>query len=183
MKKLLVMMSALLLAAPALAASNPMRPGLWEHSFTMKSQSGEMEKAMADMQRQMASMPPEQRKMMEQMMAAQGVGLGPRGNSVKVCLTAEDIARDFIPQQEADCRQEVVKRTAASMKVRFTCAGKHPTSGEGEIRFLGPMAYTGVTTVNTTAGGKPERMRMTQSGKWLSADCGKIRPLRLPPKS
>ncbi|HJQ63709.1 MAG TPA: DUF3617 domain-containing protein, partial [Burkholderiales bacterium] len=41
-----------------------MRPGLWEHSFTMKSQSGQMEQSRKDMQQQMASMPPEQRKMM-----------------------------------------------------------------------------------------------------------------------
>ena len=38
--------SALLLAGTSALAQTRMRPGLWEHSFTMKSQSGEMERSM-----------------------------------------------------------------------------------------------------------------------------------------
>lgn len=59
------------------------RPGLWEHSFTIKTQSGEMEAAMTQMQKELAGMPPEQRKMIEQMMELKGVGMGTKGTSVK----------------------------------------------------------------------------------------------------
>ena len=91
-----------LLAVAALAwplvasAQTPpkMRPGLWEHGFSMASQSGELEAAMKQMQQQMASLPPDQRKMMQDMMAKQGVGIGPGGNTVKLCLSKEDAERD-----------------------------------------------------------------------------------------
>lgn len=162
----------------ALAQTQKMRPGLWEHSFTMKSQSGQMERSMKEMQQQMANMPPEQRKMMEEMMAQKGMGMGTPGKSVKVCITKEQAERDEIPQQEGNCTQQVVQRTANTIKMKFSCAGNPPTSGEGEVTFHSPTTYTGKTTVNTTVNGKPDRMTMDQSGKWLSADCGSIKPLR-----
>lgn len=155
-----------------------MRPGLWEHSFTMKSQSGQMEQAMKDMQQQMASMPPEQRKMMEKMMAQQGMSMGAQGRSVRMCITKEQAERDEVPQQEGNCKQQVLQRTANTMKVKFSCTGNPPASGESEVTFASPTAYTGKSIVNTTVDGKPERMTMDQSGKWLAADCGNIKPMR-----
>ena len=47
------------------AEGSSLRPGVWEYTTTIKTQSGEMEKAMAQMEQQMAMLPPEQRKMME----------------------------------------------------------------------------------------------------------------------
>lgn len=152
------------------------RPGLWEHTFTMKTQSGEMEQAMSQMQSQLANMAPEQRKMIEQMMAAQGVGIGPKGTTVKVCITEEDAARDFVPQSDDDCRQEVIERTGNTIRLKFDCAGDPPSSGEGEVTFLNQEVYTGKATINTKVEGRPERMDMTQTGKWLSDDCGNIKP-------
>src|SRR4051794_26771635 len=71
-------LAALALAAFCTGASaqQNMKPGLWEITTNMKSASGEMEKARAQMQQQMASMPPEQRKQMEDMMAKQGMKMG-----------------------------------------------------------------------------------------------------------
>ena len=85
--------------APAQAQVQKMRPGLWEHSVAMKSQSGEMEAAMAQMQKSMASMTPAQRKQMEQMLAQQGVAMGPGGSTttVKVCISPEQADLDRIP--------------------------------------------------------------------------------------
>ena len=59
----------------------------------MKTQGGQMENAMAQMQQQLANMPPEQRKMVEQMMAKQGLGMGNKANSVKVCISKEQAER------------------------------------------------------------------------------------------
>jgi hypothetical protein len=72
--------AALLLALPSTARG--VRPGLWEHRFQMRSASGQVERQMAQAQTQaqaqLAALP-EQRKMMEQMMA--GTGMGPSGPS------------------------------------------------------------------------------------------------------
>jgi len=161
------------------SAQQKMRPGLWEHSVNMKSQSGQMEAAMAEMQKSLASMPPEQRKQMEQMMAQQGVGMGPKGQTVKVCITKEQADLDNIPQQEG-CTQKVQRVDASTMKVAFSCKGgqgQPPSSGEGTITMQGPTAYTGQFKFKTQNQGKPEQIDMAQSGKWLSDNCGAIKPM------
>ena len=161
------------------SAQQKMRPGLWEHSVNMKSQSGQMEAAMAEMQKSLASMPPEQRKQMEQMMAQQGVGMGPKGQTVKVCITKEQADLDNVPQQEG-CTQKVQRVDASTMKVAFSCKGgqgQPPSSGEGTITMQGPTAYTGQFKFKTQNQGKPEQIDMAQSGKWLSDNCGAIKPV------
>ncbi len=161
------------------SAQQKMRPGLWEHSVNMKSQSGQMEAAMAEMQKSLASMPPEQRKQMEQMMAQQGVGMGPKGQTVKVCITKEQADLDNVPQQEG-CTQKVQRVDASTMKVAFACKGgqgQPPSSGEGTITMQGPTAYTGQFKFKTQNQGKPEQIDMAQSGKWLSDNCGAIKPM------
>lgn len=45
------------------------------------------------------------------------------------------------------------------------------------MTLLGDTGYTGKTLVNTTSRGKPEQVTMEQSGKWLGADCGTVKPL------
>lgn len=170
--------------APA-SAQEKMRPGLWEHSVKMKTQSGQMEAALAQAQQAMASMPPAQRKQMEQMMAAQGLGLGsgPQGQTtLKVCITPEQAAVDQIPQQEG-CTQKIQRLDASTMKVTFSCkgeSGEAPTSGEGTVKFDGPTAYSGNFKIKTSQGGKPEQIDMAQTGRWLSSDCGAIKPASMP---
>ena len=73
-----------LLAAAALAftvgaAAQTTKPGLWEITNKMQSSSGETEKAMANMEKQLAAMSPEQRKQMQDMMAKQGMSMTPGG--------------------------------------------------------------------------------------------------------
>ena len=78
-------LSALLLAAPAMAQQHKLTPGLWESEFTMKSADGKMEAAMAQAQQAMAKMPPEQRAQMEAMMKQRGVSMpGGAGQPAKV---------------------------------------------------------------------------------------------------
>jgi len=161
------------------SAQQKMRPGLWEHSVAMKSQSGQMEAAMAEMQKSLASMPPEQRKQMEQMLAQQGVGMGPKGQTVKVCVSKEQAEMDGIPPQQG-CTQKVQRVDASTMKVAFSCKGgqgQPPSSGEGTVTMQGPTAYTGQFKFKTESQGKPEQIDMAQSGKWLSDSCGAIKPM------
>lgn len=163
------------------SAQEKMRPGLWEHSVTMKSQSGQMEAALAEAQKAMANMAPAQRKQMEQMMAAQGlnIGSGPQGQTtVKVCITPEQAAIDQIPQQDG-CTQKVQRTDASTMQVSFSCKGESsegPTSGEGIVHFQGSTGYSGNFKIKTKQNGKPEQIDMAQTGRWLSNDCGAIKP-------
>lgn len=174
--------AATLMLGSLTAVAQTQVPGLWEHSFSMKSPGGETEKALADMQKQMASMPPEQRKQVEQMMASRGMSMGAQGTVVKVCVTKEDVARKAEPQFREGCTQQVVQRTANSMKVKFECTQPRPMSGEGEMTFLSDKAYTGKSTVTSQSNGKTQQMTMEMAGKWLASDCGDVKPRPAPPK-
>jgi hypothetical protein len=179
-----IVVAATLLAASFCAGAQTLKPGLWELSNKMQSSSGQAEQSMAKMQQQMASMPPEQRKMMEDMMAKQGVSMGaggPGGMSLKVCMTKEMVERNDIPAQQGDCKHVTSPRSGNTMRMSFTCSNP-PSSGEGTITFVSPEAYTMKMTVQTAVQGKPEKMSMDGSGKWLSADCGAIKPMAVPRK-
>ena len=124
-------------------------------------------------------MPPEQRKMMQDMMAKQGVSMGagaPGSMTVKVCLTRDMVERNEIASVEGDCKSSYSPRSGNTMKMSFVC-NKPPSSGEGQVSFSGPQAYSSKMTVNSTRNGKSETVTMDGQGKWLSAECGAIKPL------
>jgi hypothetical protein len=91
-------------------------------------------------------------------------------------MTKEMVERNEIPVQQGDCKTTQSPRSGNSMKFSFSCT-QPPSSGEGEVTFVSPQAYTSKVTVNTTASGKAERMTMDSQGKWLSAECGAIKPV------
>jgi hypothetical protein len=160
------------------AQNQKMRPGLWEHSVTMKSQSGQTEAAMAQMQQAMANMSPAQRRQMEQMMAQKGVSMGSNSQSVKVCITPEQAELDRTPSRDG-CTQSVRRTGLNTVATSISCKGgpHEPASqGEGTLTFSNPMAYTGQFKLTTTVQGKPEQIDMAQTGKWLASDCGNILP-------
>jgi hypothetical protein len=167
---------ALLAAAAAHAQQTQLKPGLWELAGTVKSQSGTVEKAMAEAQAQLAKLPPEQRRQIEQMMAARGVGIGQGGTTVRLCLSAADLAQGNVPVQSGDCTQNVVSRSGNTTKVDFSCRADPPVNGTGEVQIESPTAMRSSAIVNTTVEGKPERLDTTQVGRWLGEDCGSIRP-------
>ena len=51
-----------------------------------------------------------------------------------------------------------------------------PTTGEGTYTFSGDKAFATKMVMQTVRNGKPETMTMEGQGKWLSADCGAIKP-------
>lgn len=165
----------------SVAHAQSTKPGLWEINQKVGG-NPEMDKAMAEMQQQLASMPPAQRKQMEQMMVAQGVKLGQGGGmSVQVCVTPEMAAQQEVPvQKEGDCTTKVQSRSGNTMKVAFSCKNP-PSSGEGTYVFRGDTGYDMKMLVKTTEGGKPVTTTMEGTGRWLGADCGKVKPITLPP--
>lgn len=184
MKKLQHILFTVVLVSGALgAAAQTLKPGLWEITNKMSSSSGQVEKAMTEAQKQLASMPPEQRRMMEEMMAKQGVGLGQGAGvtAVKVCMTREMVAHDEVITQQGDCKRSNSSRSGNTLKFSFACT-KPPSSGEGQVTFVSPQAYTMKMTLNSAASGKPEIMNLDATGKFLSAECGSIKPFSTPGK-
>ncbi|MBT9508004.1 DUF3617 domain-containing protein [Rhodoferax sp.] len=178
-----VLLAAALASSAFGATAQTMKPGLWEISNKMTSSSGEMEKAMGEAQKQLAGMSPSDRKMMEDMMAKQGVGMGKGAGTtaMKICMTKEMAERNEVATQQGDCKHTNSPRAGNTMKFSFVCA-KPPSSGEGQVTFVSPEAYAMKMTLNTTANGKPEKMNMDATGKFMSTDCGNIKPISMPKK-
>ena len=170
---------ALLLASGAAWAQST-KPGLWEIQHKMGG-NPEMDKAMAEMQKQLASMPPAQRKQMEAMMGKNGMGVAPGGGfSLKVCITPEMAARAEMPSQtEGHCTNTITSRSASALKMKFVCTNP-PSSGEGTYVFNGDKAYTMKMVMQSARNGKPETMTVEGQGKWLSTDCGTVKPIAMP---
>jgi hypothetical protein len=164
------------------ACAQGIKPGLWEITNNVSSADGRMQAAMADMQKQFAQMDPEQRKMVEQMMAKQGVQLGVGGGGLRtrMCMTREMAARSEVPvQQQGDCTHKRSPGAGGTMKISFTCTNPR-TSGEGEVSFQGDTGYRMKMKMMSDASGTPETMTMDASARWLGADCGNVRPMAMP---
>ncbi len=172
----LVLMS---LAAP-LAQAQQLRPGLWEHQATMKTGSGQVEAAMAQMQAQLAAMPPDKRKQIEDAMKAQGLGGGLPGTgqpmTMKVCLTPEQAARNEVPQQQGQCKQTSSSRTGNTVKFKMECTGPRKATGEGEFTLISDKEHKGRVTITSAHKSREETMEMLSSARWLAADCGDVKP-------
>ncbi|MGZ5198590.1 MAG: DUF3617 domain-containing protein [Telluria sp.] len=172
---------AVLAAALALPVyAQQLKPGLWEMSNHVADSTGRMDSAMAEMQKQLAQMPPDQRKMMEQMMAKHGVQLSSADGGAmlaKMCLTPEMVKNNELPmRQQGNCTHQRSPVSGGKMKFSFSCSDPK-TSGEGEITFHGDSSYTMKARV---AQGGGDMMTVDSSARWLGADCGDVKPLAMP---
>jgi hypothetical protein len=175
---------AALMSLPSSAQS--MKPGLWEIHNKIGAENGELARQMEQMQKQLASMPPEQRKMMEEMMAKHGGAGMPTvkdgGMVVKVCVSKEMVAQNQVPvQQQGNCTNTRSPITGGTMKMSFVCT-KPDSSGEGEIQFMGDTGYRMKMKMKSVVKGKPETMSMDATGKFMGSDCGTIKPMAMPPQ-
>jgi len=175
MKKAWSVCFALAAACAAFGASaQNLKPGLWEVRHKMQG-TPEMERQLEEARKQMAAMPPEQRRQMEAMMAGRGVQMGVGGHSVRMCLTREMVERNEIPAQQGDCRMTNQQRTGNTLKVNFTCTNP-PSSGESRMTINSPESYAMKTTASSSIDGRVETMSVEGSGKWVGADCGSLKP-------
>jgi hypothetical protein len=166
---------ASLMALPATAQT--MKPGLWELSSKVSSPDGRMQNMMAEVQKHLANMSPEQRQQMQQMMERNGVQLqaGAGGAlTTRMCMTKEMIARREFPVQKGECKQKVTPVAGNKMKVAVSCT-KPAISGEGELTVDSETSYRATMHTTATNGDVQQAMDVNAVGTWVSADCGTLR--------
>jgi hypothetical protein len=168
-------------AALTAQAQSTTKPGLWEVTSKMNSPTNpQMAKQIEEAQKAMASMPAAQRKQVEEMMAKQGmsINMGSGGATVmKICISPEMASRPPVEQRQG-CTYNFSQR-GNTHNFNFKCT-QPPGDGEGEIVFSGTDAYSGKIRLNSTERGKKETIDMVTSGKFLSANCGNIKPMAVP---
>ncbi|HVZ43931.1 MAG TPA: DUF3617 domain-containing protein [Ramlibacter sp.] len=173
--------AAAALAALSLPAAAQLKPGLWEITSKMGG-NAQLDAAQSQLAQQLASMPPEQRRQMEAVMAQRGMSMPGQGRgggtTVKVCMSKEQVARNDVPMREG-CSVTQSSRNGNVTKVAFACSNP-PSTGDGEFTSMGPDAYASRMNVTTQVQGRSQSMTMEGSGRWLSADCGNIQPMQAP---
>lgn len=149
-------------------AAGKMKPGLWEMS--MKS----------DAMREMPKIPPEQLEKMKQM----GIKMPLMENGAithQICITREMAERDHPPmaqKEQSMCKPLNINQSGNSYTMDLICDSQE-LKGKGTVRgsFNGSSNLRSVYDFKGTSRGRPVVQHMETTGKWLSADCGKVKPL------
>lgn len=164
------------------AAAQTMKPGLWSLSNNVTSDDPQIAGAMAMAQQQMANMSPEQREQLQKMMRQNGVQLdiGAGGAlQTQLCMTREMAERKEFPVQQGDCKQTFTQQSATRGHIAFSCT-KPKVSGEGDLVAESDTSYRAHMKIRSAEQGRNQVVDMDVTGKWLSDNCGTIRPISVP---
>lgn len=155
------------------AQAQMLQPGLWEMTTSNMQVDGN---AMPDMQvmlAQLKMLAPEQRAMMEQMLAKQGITVGDKG--IRSCLTPAQVKTDDIPLQDpqSGCTQKITERNGKVWKFQFSCP---KAQGSGQAQFLSDREFTTTVSGTFNANGTPQKGSMNTRAVWLGQNCGTVKP-------
>lgn len=172
MKHIVKLTAAALLMSISPAQAVEIRPGLWEFSSDDIEVDGMQMPGVAQMIEQMKGLPPEQRKMMEEMLAAQGVELG--ANGMRICLSEAQVKSRKLPfQDEPGCSQTITEQTERLWRFTFACPD---AKGQGETRLISEREVASVIESDYRVGTQQGTSRMRSTGKWVSEECGALKP-------
>jgi hypothetical protein len=166
----MLMLATFGISSAALAAGQN-KPGLWE--MTIKS----------DAMKNMPKIPPEQLEMMKK----HGVALPSAGGIThKVCMTKEMVERDGLESMadnQSGCQPKNMQRSGGTFSADVVCDGPE-MKGSGKVKgiYSGSESYSSTFSFKGTSHGQPVDMTQETSGKWLSADCGAVKPVEPPKK-
>ena len=176
--------AAALASASVLAQQPHVRPGLWEETVQVKTDNAQANAAMEQMKEKLASMPPDQRAAIEKMMASHGMGMTPGGapNTVRVCITKEQVDRGFTPDRDGRCTRVNVTTSGNVTKFDFSCASTHTNvTGHGTFTAMGDSAFAVSTVADSTGQSATTHIQSDVAGKFVSSNCGDVKPMEVPP--
>jgi hypothetical protein len=167
MRKIVWLILSMSLATSLAVAQEKLKPGLWE--MTMKSD-------------EMKNMPKISPQQMEQMrkMGVHVPQMQDGGIVTKVCITKEMAEQDHVPmtQKESDCQPKNYQRSGNSYSSEVVCNGPN-LKGTGQVKgkMNGNEGFSSSYDFKGTAHGQPINQKHETGGKWLSADCGNVKPM------
>lgn len=145
-----------------------LKPGLWEVQTTT-SVDGKQINAGQKMNEAMQKMSPAQRKQMEKMMGSKGVGFGENG--VKVCHATATVEDSIVNDPKNNCEIKDKKELSDGVKFNIQCKNG---SGTAEYHRVSDTSYKGFNEFQTEKGSS----RTEFTGKFVSSDCGNVKPLQ-----
>jgi hypothetical protein len=161
------LMLSLLSVSIAAFAAGQIKPGLWE--MTVKS----------DAMKHMPQIPPAQMEQMRKM----GINIPQMKDGAmvtKICISKQLAARDQLPvmtQNEAGCQTRNYQQNGTGYTLDIVCNGLMKGEGHARGTFSGGERFTSTYDFKGTMQGQPVNQHQDTSGKFLSADCGSVKPI------
>ncbi len=147
--------------------------GLWETSISgmpaMPAMPQIPESALANMSQQ-------QRAQVEAMMKGRGGAGAPL--TARSCVTRESRDAGALGYTDKDCTSKVVNSSSSKQVLHMECKhGNVVSEGDVTIERTDSEHITGTVVMKTNVGGQSNESKMTFSNKWISADCGNVKPV------
>jgi hypothetical protein len=155
------------------------KPGLWE--TTASTDMGGLPKMPAAPSippEVLAKMPPEQRARIEAMIKSR-TGGGPMVTTTKVCITRESLSNaTAFNRVDKTCTPSVVSSSGAGQQIHVECNREgHKMSGDLNVERVDTEHIKGSMAMQS-GGDAPAaiNMKMSFETKWVSTDCGDVKP-------
>lgn len=184
MKRILLLVIALL--CPLATWAQDIKPfdaklGLWESTSTTVMGGMPARPAMPALTPdQLAQIPPAQRAQMEAMMKG-GPG-APRTSTTRFCLAKDSLSKAFY-NADKSCTAKLVNSTNSMQQIHVECNGVMKAGGDLKMERVdaehmkGSMAMKATGDERTGGAGQSLDIKVTFSNKWVSADCGDVKPV------
>lgn len=169
-------------AAAAAAAGFGLKPGLWEIRIAKSVVDGRDNTAsiaaMSDkMQQMLASLPADQRALIEAKLKQSGVSQSNSG-SFRMCVSPAMAKLDKpIIDKDGRCQPAVVEHDGSETRYQFNCTVDGTTTvGKGTANANGDSITTHVEMTVQQAGGQSHTMLNDTELSFIGTDCGDVRP-------
>jgi len=155
------------------------KPGLWENTTTTEMSGMAMPQMPQLTPEQLAQLPPEARARLQAMKGGMGT---PRVSTSKACITKEQLSKP-LSNIDQSCTAKLVSSTSSSQQIHFDCSrGNTKTVGDLTLNRVdsehmkGDMAMKATGDGSTPGAPASVTIKVTFNNKWLSADCGDVKP-------
>ena len=180
--KLMISLGLLgLVFANASWAKMNLKPGIWEIKSTMTLDGKKMD-PQAELKKAMADLPPEQQKMMKEMIDTMAKEKGVRhgGDGMQLCLDEKALnsPKSLVGNEDnQDCDYKIDDKDPKNISMSFTC--KDGSHGQGSWNLSSETEYKGKMDVESK---DHKKSSMDYKAKFVSADCKGLKPISSQPK-
>ena len=124
----------------------------------------------------LARLTPEQRAQVEASIAA-AMGSSRKPLVHRACLTQKALERGLsFDDKERNCRKTITNSTSRLLDMTMECTGRETASGTFHFEAVNRETIRGNVNVVMSNGTDTMTMKRTVNGKWLSNDCGNVKP-------
>ena len=106
------------------------------------------------------------------------LGLGDAPSSVRVCITPEQAARAASPDNDGRCARTNLVRSGNTTTFDIACKSM---TGHGTMTRISDNEYSSNATTEMTHGSQVTHMQTQSTSKFISSDCGDVKPIQTTP--